>query len=113
MGQKKYLILLSSLLVLANCTPTTETVIQTKYVEKDVAIVDRPKPVDLTNPNFHVVNKDNFDEFIEEFRAKNGTETFIVISVRDYENLALNIGELRRYIEQQDEIIVYYENSVR
>jgi hypothetical protein len=34
------------------------------------------------------------------------------LSVKDYENLALNIGELRRYINQQTEIIVYYEEAV-
>ena len=34
------------------------------------------------------------------------------ISVKDYENLALNFAELRRYIEQQKQIIVYYEQAV-
>jgi len=32
--------------------------------------------------------------------------------MRDYENLALNIGDLKRYIGQQKEIIVYYEKAV-
>tara|TARA_B100000900_G_scaffold415740_2_gene446936 strand:+ start:1914 stop:2036 length:123 start_codon:yes stop_codon:yes gene_type:complete len=32
--------------------------------------------------------------------------------MKDYENLALNISELKRYINQQDEIIVYYEKAV-
>jgi len=32
--------------------------------------------------------------------------------MRDYENLALNIAELRRFIEQQTQIIVYYEKAV-
>ena len=31
----------------------------------------------------------------------------------DYENLALNIAELRRYINQQIDIIVYYEDAVK
>jgi len=33
--------------------------------------------------------------------------------MQDYENLALNIAELRRYINQQIEIIVYYEEAVK
>jgi len=33
--------------------------------------------------------------------------------MKDYENLAINIADLRRYIEQQTEIIVYYENAVK
>ena len=36
----------------------------------------------------------------------------IAISVKDYENLSKNFAELRRYIEQQKEIIVYYEDAV-
>lgn len=32
--------------------------------------------------------------------------------MKDYENLALNIADLRRYINQQTEIIVYYEEAV-
>tara|TARA_R110002167_G_scaffold101486_1_gene264249 strand:+ start:613 stop:741 length:129 start_codon:yes stop_codon:yes gene_type:complete len=32
--------------------------------------------------------------------------------MRDYENLALNIGDLKRYINQQKDIIVYYEKAV-
>jgi hypothetical protein len=32
--------------------------------------------------------------------------------MRDYENLALNLADLRRYIEQQKEIIVYYEKAI-
>jgi len=32
--------------------------------------------------------------------------------MRDYENLALNIAELKRFINQQTNIIVYYENAV-
>jgi len=32
--------------------------------------------------------------------------------MKDYENLALNVADIRRYIEQQNEIILYYEKAV-
>ena len=32
--------------------------------------------------------------------------------MKDFENLALNIADIRRYINQQTEIIVYYEDAV-
>ena len=35
------------------------------------------------------------------------------MSVPSYENLALDMAELRRYIEQQKEIIIYYEKAVK
>ncbi len=37
---------------------------------------------------------------------------YFALSVPDYENLSLNMGELKRYIEQQKTIIVYYEQSI-
>ena len=34
-------------------------------------------------------------------------------SVKDYENLSKNFAELRRYIDQQKQIILYYEEAVK
>jgi len=33
--------------------------------------------------------------------------------MKDYENLAINIAEIRRYSNQQKEIIVYYEKAAK
>jgi hypothetical protein len=33
--------------------------------------------------------------------------------MKDYENLALNISDLKRFINQQTDIIVYYEKAVK
>ena len=35
-----------------------------------------------------------------------------MLSVRDYETLALNMSEIKRFLQQQKEIIVYYEKAV-
>ena len=43
----------------------------------------------------------------------NNDFVFYVVSVHDYENLALNMSELFRYIKQQKEIVIYYEESVK
>ena len=85
----------------------------TNTVRTTVPIVARPKGVQLNDVKIYVVNEDNYEEFIEEFRAKNGEIVYIAISVKDYENLSLNIAELRRYIEQQKQVIVYYEEAVK
>jgi hypothetical protein len=57
-------------------------------------------------------NTDNIDEFIAEFTEIHGDLAFVALSINDYENLALNIADIRRFINQQDEIIVYYEKAV-
>jgi hypothetical protein len=84
----------------------------TKTVKTEVPIVIRPKQVQLNDVKIYVVAKVNYDEFVKEYAKKNGADSYIALSVKDYENLALNFAELRRYIEQQKQIIVYYENAV-
>ena len=48
---------------------------------------------------------------MERFEKENGDIVFFAISVPDYENISLNMGELRRFIEQQKSIILYYEEN--
>jgi len=75
-------------------------------------VVSRPKPLQLIDTRVRVVTKENLDEFLKEFEEQYGDIAFTVLSMKDYENLALNIAELKRFIGQQDEIIVYYEEAL-
>ena len=75
-------------------------------------LVARPKQVQLNDVKIYVVSKTNYAEFVKNYEKKNGADSYIAISVKDYENLSLNFAELRRYIEQQTQIIVYYEGAV-
>ena len=108
------IVLLTSLTLLQGCSrkPETKVVTVTKVVKTEVPIVARPKQVILNDVKIYVVSKLNYKDFIKEYESKNGADSYIAISVKDYENLALNFAELRRYIEQQKQIIVYYEEAV-
>ena len=77
-----------------------------------VPIVARPKPLRLIDTRVRVVTKNNLDEFLQEFEEQYGDVAFTVLSMKDYENLAMNIADLKRFIEQQDEIIIYYEEAL-
>ena len=76
-------------------------------------MVARPKALQLNDTRVFVVNKGNYDEFVKEFTDTYGELAFVALSMKDYENLAMNIADLRRYINQQTEIIVYYEEAVK
>jgi len=84
----------------------------TKVQKVTVPIVARPKPINLTDTQVYVVNKNNLEAFIAEFTEQNGELAFVAMSIDTYENLALNISELRRFINQQNEVIVYYEKAM-
>ena len=93
--------------------PEPQIVTVTNTVKTTVPIVAHHKKVQLNDVKIYVVSKENYEEFVKEYEAKNGADAYIAISVKDYENLSLNFAELRRYIEQQKQIIVYYENAVK
>ena len=71
-----------------------------------------PKPLQLTDTRVFVVTEDNFEQFVEEFTREYGELAFVALSMKDYENLALNVAEIKRYLNQQREIILYYEKAV-
>jgi|TARA_B110000858_G_scaffold74912_1_gene87016 hypothetical protein len=66
----------------------------------------------MNDVHFYVVTEDTFDEFKERFTKENGDFLFYALSVRDYETIALNMSELKRFIDQQKQIIIYYEKAV-
>lgn len=84
--------------------------VTTRPLEIDLAKVADPNGVTMLPVQFKVVNKDNLDSFLAELRTSQGASNlvFFAISTKDYENMALNLADLRRYIEQQQSIIVYY-----
>ena len=117
MLHRNFLICWSLLLLvtLSSCSwkPEKEVVVQTKIVKPVIEIKERPKGVKMLPVKFYVVTEKNYDEFKERFKKENGEFVFYAMSVPSYENLALDMAELRRYIEQQKEIIIYYEKAVK
>lgn len=90
-----------------------EVVIQTEYVRQNIPIQERPKEVQWNDVPWFVITEDNLDEKIAEIRDKTGNFVIFVITPQGYENLALGIAELRRYIKDQQAIIAYYEEAVQ
>lgn len=112
---KPLLAVMAILLFLTGCSTFREPEIKvvTQIEKTTVPTVARPKPIDLVDTRVYVVTKDNYESFVKEFTEEHGELAYVVLSMKDYENLAINIADLRRYIEQQTEIIVYYENAVK
>ena len=116
MKELKNYLMISSLLLLSSCSwfrePEKEIVTVTEVIKHNIPIVERPKPLKLSPMRWYVVTKENYDEFSEKFLNAEGNLIFYAISVRSYESLALNMADIKRYIEQQKEIIIYYEDAV-
>lgn len=86
-----------------------EPVVVTKIEMPQINHPEFPAPVNLDNPYFYVVSPANIDDFLQRIEAENDG-VFIALTPGDYEILANNIQELRRYILESQQIIVYYRN---
>lgn len=109
------LVTLMSILFLAGCSslrPEPEIKTVTKIERVQIPTVARPKPLQLSDTRVFVVTKDNYEEFVKEFEETYGEVAYVALSMKDYENLALNIADIKRFLEQQEQIIVYYEQAV-
>lgn len=103
------MILIASVLgfLLASCTRTPEIVTETVYVETPIIapIVPRVDVLSLRPVDWIIVNSDNVDSVLAE------NSVLFALTTTGYENLALNIGDIRSNIEQYRAIITIYEES--
>ena len=107
--------LLLLLLLLSSCSTLdnlTRIEVQTIEVERQIPIQNRPARLELHDIKWFVVTEQNFEEFKEKYIKQNGEFLFFAISIRDYETLALNMADIKRYVEQQKQIIIYYEKAL-
>ena len=107
------LILLSSLIFISGCDTVKRLDVFSKPVETKIIAPSDPKPLLLDNLHFDVVNKDNLEEYLAETQKQQNTEEYVfyAITPKTYELLALNMQEIKRFILQQKEIIIFYKKA--
>lgn len=89
------------------------------YVVSDAKIIENClKDPETKKPNCKLGREDLYpegytylDKFIDDIKKKHGGDiVFVAMTVADYELMAYNTQEIKRYINQLGEVIVYYRN---
>ncbi len=93
-------------------TPEPDVVVTTEYQEQSIPIQEHPKAVQFPPVDWFVITEDNLEEKLAEIDTKTGNVVLFAITPKGYENLALGIAELRRYVKDQQAIIGYYEEAL-
>jgi apolipoprotein N-acyltransferase len=95
-------------------SPVEEIKVVTVSVPVEIFQPPMPAGVKLENIKWHVITKDNANEKIAEIEKHLGGE-FVVFAMtpQSYENMSYNIQELKRFIQEQAEIIIYYREATR
>jgi len=118
MVQLKFLTISLILLVSSGCSilvgqdPEKQVVLQTEYVEKFIPIQKRPDAIIPRDVTFKVVTSENLEQFMEYISTTTGAIVFYAMTVNDYERLSMNVADVKRYLLQQNELLIYYENAV-
>lgn len=77
-------------------------------MERQIVQPVLPRAINLKEPHWYVVSTKNLDTFLTEVEKESGQVVFFAMSVPDYELMAYNMQEIRRYVKEMQEVIVYY-----
>ena len=107
-----YLVPLAILLSSCSWKPEKEIVTVETIVKPTIAIAQRPRPVEFDELKVKVITEANVQEVIQEMKTNQGQFLVYALDPVTFNNLAIGIEEIKRYIEQQNDIIIYYEKAV-
>jgi len=88
--------------------PTQQIEVSAKPIERKIIQPILPREIDLKEPYWYVVSSKNLDEFLTQIEKDQGQVVFLAMSVPDYELMSYNTQELKRYINELKEVVVYY-----
>ena len=111
MASKQTAGILIALMMVYSCSliPSRQQVdIITKPIERIIVQPVMPRAIDLKEPYWYVVSEKNLEEFLARVEKEHGQLVFLAMSVPDYELMAYNMQELKRYINELKEVVVYY-----
>ena len=111
---KLVLFLVPLVILLSSCSskPEKEIVTVETIVKPTIAIAQKPRPVEFDELKVKVITEANVQEVIQEMKDNQGQFLVYALDPVTFKNLAIGIEEIKRYIEQQNDIIVYYEKAV-
>ena len=103
---------MSLILIINGCSliPKQPREVEIKTIEVRVPIQHPvyPRPIDMKEPRWYVVSDKNLDEFLVKIEKESGKMVFMAMSVPDYELMAYNLQEIKRFVKETKEVIVYY-----
>jgi len=103
--------------VLIGCQSTPQVVSTPVLQDRPRMTVNQPAPAAQQPVNWVVITKDNAAEKIAELERTQGVVALFALTPQGYQNLSINVAELRRYIQQQNAVLAavreYYETPVQ
>ena len=70
-----------------------------------------PREIDLREVQWLTITPENYEEQFAIIEAQEGELVFLAMTIPDYETMAYNMQELKRYITELKDVVVYYREG--
>jgi len=67
-----------------------------------------PREIDLKEVRWLTITPENYEEQFALIEDQEGELVFLAMTVPDYETMAYNMQEIKRYITELKDVVVYY-----
>ena len=99
------------LVLLSGCSSTPQRIeVSAKPVEKPELVLPNADSLRMKDVEWILITPENFEEKVAEIQATGRPVVFFALTDEGYENISMNFSSIRAYIQQQQAIIVAYEN---
>jgi len=88
--------------------PTKQIQVTAKPIERKIVQPIMPREIDLKELQWIAVTPDNWDEQLARIEKQEGELVFLAMTIPDYEVMAYNMQEIKRYITELKDVVVYY-----
>lgn len=100
-----------AILLISGCSSTPQRIeVSAKPVERPELVLPNADRLRMRSFDWVVLTPENFDEKVAELQRTGRPVVFFALTDKGYENIALNLSDIRAYIQQQAAIIAAYEN---
>ena len=103
-------VLLMTLMMGSSCSliPTKQIEVSAKPIERVITQPVMPREIDLKTVQWLTITPENYEEQFAVIEAQEGELVFLAMTIPDYELMAYNMQELKRYITELKDVVVYY-----
>ena len=77
-------------------------------MERTIVQPIMPREIDLKEVRWLTITPENFQEQFKVIEEQEGELVFLAMTIPDYEVMAYNMQELKRYITELKDVVVYY-----
>ena len=98
------------LMMACSCSllPTKKIEVTAKPMDRTIVQPVMPRENDLKEVRWLTITPENYEEQFAVIEDQEGELVFLAMTVPDYEVMAYNMQELKRYITELKDVVVYY-----